>query len=104
MIELTSLAAQVQARFNSQAASGIQASFQFNLSDGQAFYVTIHDGKCSLTQGVDSAASIAFTLSEKTLSDVVNAQVNALQAFMAGDIQAEGDMTLAPILAQVFSA
>lgn len=102
MIDLATLTQVIETRFNAQAALGVEASFQFLLSEGQAFFVKIAQEECQLTTGVDAAADIEFSMSEEVLSAIVNGELNPMQAFMEGQIVAQGDMMLAPVLAQVF--
>ncbi len=102
MIDLENLFEQIQQRFNAQGAASINAIFQYDLSTGQAFSCEIKDGECILAQGDNVSANIKLTLDADLLVAIVAGEADPLQAFMEGKIFAQGDLTLAPLLASVF--
>ena len=103
MIDLENLFQQIQQRFNAQGAANMSAVFQFNLSTGQAFSFEINEGQCILLQGTNESANITLSIDGQLLVDIIAGAADPLQAFMEGKIQAQGDLTLAPLLAMVFA-
>jgi putative sterol carrier protein len=104
MIDLDNLFKQMSQRFNTQAAKDIDAIFQYNLSGEQAFSCEIKDSKCTFLEGVHCSADIQLALNSQLLLDIVSGEADALQAFMEGNILAQGDVTLAPALVSLFPA
>ncbi len=103
MLDLENLFQQMQQRFNAQAAENIEAVFQYNLSDQQAFSCEIKDASCSFKSGVHAAPDIELTLSSELIVEIIAGEADAMQAFMEGSIIAEGDLTLAPALVSLFA-
>ena len=103
MIDLESLFAIMQQRFNPQAAQSINAVFQYNLSDQQSFSCEIKDAACILSPGKHSAADIELSLDSSLFLQIISGQADALQAFMQGSILAKGDVSLAPALGSLFA-
>lgn len=104
MIDLDNLFQQMQQRFNAQAAQDINAVFQYNLSEQQIFSCEISDGSCSFSAGAHSTPDIELSLASDLLLEIISGESDAMQAFMEGSIEAEGDMTLAPALVSLFPA
>ncbi|NQZ29782.1 MAG: SCP2 sterol-binding domain-containing protein [Oceanospirillaceae bacterium] len=104
MINLDDLFQQMQQRFNAQAAQNIEAVFQYNLSEQQIFSCKISDGECSFSEGAHSAPDIELSMASDLLLEIISGESDAMQAFMEGSIEAEGDMTLAPALVSLFPA
>lgn len=103
MIDLENLFDKIQQRFNAQMAANTVAVFQFDLSTGQAFSFEVNKGQCVLLQGTNESANITLSLEGTLLVDIVSGDADPLQAFMEGKIQAQGDLSLAPLLAMVFA-
>ena len=104
MIDLNDLFKQMQQRFNPQAAESIDAVFQYNLSDQQSFSCEVKEGDCEFTQGAHATPDIELSLASELLLEIISGETDAMQAFMEGSIEAEGDMTLAPALVSLFPA
>ena len=92
-------------RFNSDAAGDWSATIQFDFSGGEGgesnWYISVADGACTVAEGSSEGASATVKTSSDTWVGMVTGSVNAMQAFMMGLIQVEGDMGLAMKLQQV---
>jgi len=89
--------------FNADAASGLDLVFQFNIEDDGNYYLTIADGTCDLAAGDHDDPSVTLIMSSETLGGIVSGETDGMQAFMAGQLRAEGDMMLATKLGELFS-
>lgn len=89
--------------FNADAAAGLDLVFQFNIEDAENYNVTISDGTCELAEGDHSDPSVTLIMSSETLGGIVSGETDGMQAFMAGQLRAEGDMMLATKLGELFT-
>ncbi len=102
MSELSAVFTEMQSRFNAEAAEGTDAVFQYEISDGGEWYVTVHDGGCSVSEGCSDEATVTLRMDSATLGEVMSGETDGMQAFMSGRIQADGDIMLATKLATIF--
>jgi len=93
----------LKGNFNADAASGIDLIFQFNIEDDENYSLTIADGTCELTAGDHDDPSVTLIMNTETLNGIVSGETDGMQAFMAGQLRAEGDMMLATKLGELFS-
>ena len=91
--------------FNPGAAEGLDAVFQFDITGegGGSWYITIENGACQVSPGTHDAASVTLTMSSDTWLGMVNQEIDGMQAFMTGQLQADGDLLLAQRITQLFS-
>lgn len=89
--------------FNADAASGLDLVFQFNIEDAENYSLTINDGKCCLNAGDHDDPSVTLIMNTETLKGIVSGETDGMQAFMAGQLRAEGDMMLATKLGELFN-
>ncbi|AKO52688.1 SCP-2 family sterol carrier protein [Marinobacter psychrophilus] len=88
--------------FNAEAAQGLELVFQFNIEDDKTYHLVINDGTCKLHEGAHDDPSVTLIMNSETLEDVVSGETDGMQAFMAGQLRAEGDMMLATKLGDLF--
>ena len=90
--------------FNSDAAQGLDAVFQYEITgdNGGNWRVVVKDGACQVSEGVHESPSVTLTLSGDTWLGIVNKETNGMQAFMSGDLKANGDIMLAQRIEQLF--
>jgi putative sterol carrier protein len=90
--------------FNPDAAKGMNAVIQFNLSgDGGGNYHTIiKDGKCSVQEGTHAAPNMTMTIGAQDYVDMITGKLNGQMAFMSGKLKIAGDMGLAMKLQTLF--
>lgn len=102
MADLTSVFSSMEQRFNSTAAGDLQAVFQYDITDGEAWAVTVDNGQCSIEQTTHDDPTVTLTLDSQTLEEVMSGETDGMQAFMTGRIQADGDIMLATRLTSIF--
>ncbi|UTW05249.1 SCP2 sterol-binding domain-containing protein [Amphritea atlantica] len=91
-------------RFNSAAAAGLEAVFQYKLDEGDCYYAAISGGSCVLGKGEHDSPSVVLMMDSQTFKEILAGETNGMQAFMAGRIRADGDIMLATRLEALFPA
>lgn len=102
MSDVKSILDEMQQRFNPDAAGGLDAIFQYDITDNGSWQVEIQNGTCQITEGTPSDANVTLSMNLDTLTAVMSGELDGMQAFMSGDIQATGDIMLATRLAEIF--
>ena len=93
----------LEQNFNADAASGLDLVFQFNIEDDNTYHLVINDGTCKLVEGENDDPSVTLIMNSETLQGIVSGETDGMQAFMAGQLRAEGDMMLATKLGELFT-
>jgi putative sterol carrier protein len=90
--------------FNPNAAQGLSAVFQFDITgdNGGKWNVAVKDGACTVNEGAHDAPSVTLTMAGETWLAMVNKELNGMQAFMSGKLKAAGDIMLAQRFASIF--
>lgn len=94
---------QMKDNFNADAAAGLDLVFQFDIEDDENYHLIVNDGTCDLVQGNHSDPNVTLIMSSATLNGIVSGETDGMQAFMAGQLRAEGDMMLAMKLGELFN-
>ncbi|MGH1461804.1 MAG: SCP2 sterol-binding domain-containing protein [Neptuniibacter sp.] len=102
MSDLQKIFEDMQGRFNAEAAFGVHAVLQFEISEGEAWVVSVMDEKCTVYEGQAEDPAATLKLDTETLKEVLSGETDGMQAFISGRIQAEGDIILATRLAEIF--
>jgi len=102
LMSVASTFEQLKANFNADAAAGLDLVFQFNIEDDSNYSLSIADGSCELAEGDHEDPSVTLIMSTETLNGIVSGETDGMQAFMAGQLRAEGDMMLATKLGELF--
>lgn len=102
MADLNAIFTEMKSRFNADAAAGTDAVFQYEISDGGEWYVSVQDGGCEVAEGSSGDATVTLRMDSATLEEVMSGETDGMQAFMTGRIQADGDIMLATKLAALF--
>jgi len=91
-------------RFNAQAAQGVNATYQFELTgdNGGTYNVAIANGACTVAQGPAASPNITITMAAQDYIDMINGKLNPQMAFMGGKLKIKGDMSLALKMQQIF--
>ena len=93
----------MQAKFNPDAAKGLDLIFGFNITDEDKQYALhVKDGTCELQEGENPDANVTLVMDSETLKGIVSGETDGMQAFMGGKLRAEGDMMLAMKLSELF--
>ncbi len=91
-------------RFKKDAAKGLTATYQFDLSGegGGQWYATIANEQCEVKEGKAASPNITISMTAKDYLDMVNGKLNGQMAFMTGKLKIAGDMGLALRLQSLF--
>jgi putative sterol carrier protein len=93
----------MKAKFNPEAAKGLDLVFGFNITDEDKQYaLLVKDGTCELEEGENPDANVTLVMDSETLKGIVSGETDGMQAFMGGKLRAEGDMMLAMKLSELF--
>lgn len=102
MSDLNAIFSSMEQRFNAAAAGELQAVFQYEITDGDAWAVTVENGACKVEQMAHTDPTVTLSMDSQTLEEVMNGETDGMQAFMTGRIQADGDIMLATRLTSLF--
>ena len=85
---------QMSSAFLPDKAINVKAVIQLNLSGegGGAWFVTVADGKCEVSQGEAPAPTATLIASAADYLAVARGELNPMSAFMSGKIKATGNM------------
>ena len=95
---------QMSANVNADAAKGMNATIQFNLSGdtGGNWYVTVKDGGATVSQGSAPSANMTLSMTAQDYVDMIMGKLNGQMAFMSGKLKISGDMGLAMKMQTLF--
>jgi len=90
--------------FKPEAAEGIDAVIQYKLTGEQGgdWIITIHEGKCTVAEGIAPNPRMTMTADAKDFADVLLGKANGMQYFMTGKLKLSGDLNLAMKLTSFF--
>jgi putative sterol carrier protein len=90
--------------FNADSAKGLNKVFQFDIKgeNGGQWFVAVQDGSCDVQEGTHDEPSVTLTMSDSDWLDLVNKDLNGMQAFMTGKLKVSGDIMLAQRIYDLF--
>lgn len=96
---------QMPSRFNKDAAKGLNAVYQFDLSGdgGGKWQVAIKDQTIEVKEGQHASPNITISMTAQDYLDMVNGKLNGQVAFMSGKLRISGDMGLALRMQSLFA-
>ena len=96
--------AEMPTRFNKEAAKGLNAIYQFDLSGdgGGKWHVIINNDACEVKEGPHASPSITISMTAQDYLDMVSGKLNGQVAFMSGRLRISGDMGLALRMQSLF--
>lgn len=102
--EIKAIFSAMPASLNADAAKGMNAVIQFNLSgDGGGNYnVTIKDGAATVAEGAHGSPNMTMTMAAQDYIDMITGKLNGQMAFMSGKLKIAGDMGLAMKMQSLF--
>lgn len=91
-------------RFNKEAAKGLNAIYQFDLSGdgGGKWHVIINNDSCQVKEGPAASPSITISMTAQDYLDMLSGKLNGQMAFMTGKLRIAGDMGLALRMQSIF--
>src|SRR5271166_2214724 len=92
-------------RFNKEAAKGLNAIYQFDLSGdgGGKWHVIINNDSCQVQEGPAASPSITISMTAQDYLDMLSGKLNGQMAFMTGKLRIAGDMGLALRMQSLFT-
>lgn len=96
--------AEMPNRFNKEAAKGLNAVYQFDLSGdgGGKWHVIINNDACEVKEGPHASPSITISMTAQDYLDMISGKLNGQMAFMTGKLKIAGDMGLALRMQSLF--
>ena len=96
--------AEMPNRFNKDAAKGLDAVYQFDLSGdgGGKWYATIKNDACEVKEGAHSSPNITISMAAQDYLDMISGKANGQMLFMSGKLKIAGDFGLALRLQSIF--
>jgi len=90
--------------FQAKAATGIDVSFQFNISGpgGGDWYAVIKDGVCTVEAGIHEKPTTTLKMSDEDFLKYVGGQLPAMQAYSSGKLKIEGDLMKSQLIERLF--
>jgi putative sterol carrier protein len=91
-------------RFKADAASGMNAVYQYDITGdgGGKWYTAIADGNLTVEKGEHENPNITITVADQDYIDMVTGKLNGQTAFLTGKLKIKGDMSLAMKLNSLF--
>ena len=91
-------------RFNSDAAKGLTATFQFELSgdEGGTYCVHVDDGAMSVCEGAEDEPTFVLKMKADDYIKMAHGKLNGAMAFMTGKMKISGNRSLAPKMKEIF--
>jgi len=92
------------ARFRSDAADGVNAVYQFDLSgeEGGQYQLHVADRSCRVCDGVHPSPNVRLSMAGTDCVDVLEGRLSGMSALLSGRLKISGDMGLAMQLAAFF--
>lgn len=90
--------------FNSEAAQGLDAVFQWEVlgDNGGVWHIKVADGACELFNERHPSPTVAQTCGTDLFLSMVNYEIEGMQAFMSGKLKMTGDMDVAQKIYDLF--
>jgi putative sterol carrier protein len=91
-------------RFHADAAEGLTAVYQFNLSGDQGgqFQMHVSDQACRVTEGTHPSPNVTLSMAGEDCMAILEGRLNGVTAYLSGRLRVDGDMGLAMRLAAFF--
>lgn len=94
----------MQKLFNPSATANLNKTIQWNISGEQAgsWAFKIENQTCQLIKGSADKPDLTLSMSDQTWLDIAEGRLDAMKAFLSGQVKTAGDIMLATRLQQVF--
>lgn len=102
MTSITEVFDQMKEKFDSNAAAGLDLVFQFDIEDADTYHLLIKDGSLDIVIGEHDDPNVTLIMDTDTMIGIMSGKIDGMQAFMVGNLRAEGDMVLATKLSELF--
>ena len=90
--------------FKPEAAQGVDAIFQYNISGegGGDWYITVKDQTCQVDQGQSENPTTTLSLSTEDFVKMLLGELDPMAAFTSGRLKVGGDMMKSQLLGKLF--
>ncbi len=90
--------------FNADAAKGVDATFQFNISGegGGDWYAEVKGGACKVEAGLHPNPTTTIKMDAPDFVDMINGKLPAMQAFTSGKLKIGGDIMKSQLITRLF--
>ena len=90
--------------FNADAAKGVDATFQFNISGegGGNWYAEVKGETCKVEAGVHANPTSTIGMDAADFVDMINGKLSAMQAFTSGKLKIGGDIMKSQLITRLF--
>ncbi len=102
MADLNAIFSEMKARFNADAAADTDVIFQYVIDGDRHWSVIVADNQCQVAEEAHDAPTVTLNMDSETLTEVMSGELDGMQAFMSGRIQADGNIMEATKLALLF--
>ena len=102
MATVQEVLAQLNDRYDADAAAGQTMVIQFDLTDGDTYHLDINNGALNVVEGANDSPEVVLIMDSDTFVGIMTGEVNGMQAFMTGKLRTEGNMMLASKLGEFF--
>lgn len=101
---LADIITQMPSRLNADAAAGLDATIQLDLSGdaGGVWHCTIKDGACTVHDGAHDAPTMTISMAAADYVELASGRLDGMTAFMGGRLRIVGDMGLAMKMQSLF--
>ena len=88
---------QMPSRFKKEAAQGLNAVYQFDLSGegGGKWQIVIKNDQCEIKEGAHPSPNATISMTAQDYLDMAVGKLNPQMAFISGKLRISGDMGLA---------
>ncbi|MGB6067730.1 MAG: SCP2 sterol-binding domain-containing protein [Desulfomonilaceae bacterium] len=90
--------------FNSDAAAGLDAVFQFDISGEEAgqWHLVVKDQQCKIIAGSHDSPNVTYSMASNDFIDMMSGKLSGQAAFFSGKLRVSGDLMLAQRLESLF--
>jgi putative sterol carrier protein len=85
----------LQAQINPEKIKGINATYQWDITDAGKWYAVLSDDGATVSEGEADDSNITISVSEENWLAIVAGTLAPQMAFLTGKIKIKGDMSLA---------
>jgi putative sterol carrier protein len=90
--------------FNPDAAAGLDAIFQFDISGEEAgqWHLVVKDQQCQILEGSHDGPNVTYSMASNDFVDMMTGKLSGQAAFFSGKLRVSGDLMLAQRLESLF--
>jgi putative sterol carrier protein len=90
--------------FNPDAAAGLDAIFQFDISGEEAgqWHLVVKDQQCQIVEGSHNGPNVTYSMASNDFVDMMTGKLSGQAAFFSGKLRVSGDLMLAQRLESLF--